>query len=273
VKLWIHLVEARIHWGFSIRTFPGSATQHSHSIPPPTTILGALAYGFTATGLIKNEIVEKNGILYSSAIEIVEDFWPIYITVSLKNLGVVPPKTLQMIKYLSAFYRAWLDIRERAGALALAELRSPIGIGYTVIPTTAIRIAIISRKRMPSEALWSIVRLGSKESIASVIAISTIEAEPIQPYNEVDTQFVFPAEIIREGEPQNLNYLRETMPFPITKDEWTWVYTISPKPGRPPLREVIIPIGNYVRLDPRKISASIIPIEKDMILIPQGIFS
>jgi len=274
MRVWVHLIDVRIHWGFSVRTFPGSAAQQSYLILPPTTILGALAYGLTSTGFVKSEVYEKDGIIHSAAIKLIEEFWPIYATVELRDPTIAPPRSLQMIKYLSAFYRAWLlDVETKIQSLKLAELRSPIGVGYTVAPTATLRVAIIATREIPREALWSIVRLGSRESLASVLNVSIVKAEVSKPQKGIiETRFAFPYEVISGEGIRSSNYIRETIPFPITRDEWVWVYALTPKPGRPPLREVIMPIGgDPVKLDGSQISAFIVPVEDYTLILPQGV--
>jgi len=271
VKLWVHVVEARIHWGFSVRSFPGSAAQQSHIIPPPTTILGAVAYGLTSAGLIRGEVYERDGSVYSSAARVVEEFWPVYATAGFKDIPVAPPRSLQMIKYLSAFYRAWADVEEKARSLALPELRSPIGIGYTAAPASVIRIALVAGKRIPSGALWSIVRLGSRESLVSVLDVAAAEAEPSEPTKEVSTGFAFPAHVVAPGGILGVGFVREVIPFPVTIDEWLWIYSVTAKLGGPPLREVIVPIGEPVRVDGSKLSALVVPAGADRIIVPRGL--
>ncbi len=237
-SLYASTVIARIHWGFSIRAFPGSGPQHSYVVPPPTTVIGALAY---SSGM-GSEYYVKDEELYSSAAQFVEEYWPFYVVTSLLDTEIPLPKSLQMIKYFSAPYRAYADIGGIFSRMIVSELRSPISIGYVVAPCWEIAVIFLSKKPLRRQALWSLSRLGSKESLVSASNVHTlsIEVKKVKAGDEVENINTYVlADLIEMYKSRGAVY-SEPLPFPLTKDEWITYYSLRRK-GTSPIRNTLIP--------------------------------
>ncbi len=237
-EVYVSIAIAKIHWGYSVRAFPGSTTQHSYFALPSTTIVGALAYHY-------NRFIEvhQGEDMYLSPMKFVEDFWPIYSTISFLDLEVPLPRTLQMIKYLSAPYRARADVSSIYDRLAVSELRSPIGIGYVVAPTQRIAIVVVSGKPIPRDVVWSIVRLGNRESLVSIDEVYSerTRIEYLSLGTEVrDINTLTPKFLVKNCVGL---YHEESIPLPLTLDEWKWIYSYRARIQRAPiLRAVLLPL-------------------------------
>ncbi len=258
-QLFASIAMLRIYWGFSVRTFPGSGPQQSYVTPPPTTIIGALSYAANIDGELH---VDKNNI-YSSATKFVEHYWPFYVAASFPDLRIPPIRSTQLIKYFSAPYRAFMDVSEVAKRLSLSELRSPVPLGYALAPTQFMAIIFVSSKPLEKHILWSITRLGSKESMVSVhnVCVSKLDVEPYeegQLVENVNTYILL--DLIKGNEIFSSlasTYIIENMPYPLKKDEWLGHYAIT-NHKLAPQRTIVIPFDRVnVRTSKRVIVAEV----------------
>ena len=52
-------IDLDLHWGFSSRPLRLSKTRDSYLLPPPTTVIGALSYGYAVTSKLPEELGES----------------------------------------------------------------------------------------------------------------------------------------------------------------------------------------------------------------------
>lgn len=243
MHVFVHVVEARIHWGYSIRSYPGSGPQPSFTVIPPTSLVGALAYAMDTRG----EYVSRNGEIYSGAIRFVEEYWPFYITTSFTDLEIPPVRSLQMIKFFSAPYRAFADVEEVIARLNLTELRSPIQLGYTVIPLQTLSILIVSRKRIDPRVLWSISRVGSKESHVSVINVCTSQTELVLKHAQDRVDIIntcTPSDMLLRYTAPKL-VLTEAIPYPLSFNDWLNYFEVYTRKSVPSVN-VVLPLPEII---------------------------
>ncbi|MCS7114489.1 MAG: type I-A CRISPR-associated protein Cas5a [Candidatus Bathyarchaeota archaeon] len=241
IKLHATIVTIRIHWGYSVRTFPASATQKSFTIPPPTTIVGALAQAYALVSGVNREYsnIEQPFTTYTA--EFVEQFGIKHTAIHLPE--AINEHNLQTIRYFTMPVQAPdSDVQRFSNTLRIAEMFGPVQIGYVACPQQALTLIILSRRPIPKAAAWSITRIGSRESFVYVQAVHQSEAHLMQaPEGEV-IHFVntsFYAELAQPQPPGNC--LIERAPSPITKEEWLRWYSFK---FHPPAieRNLVIPL-------------------------------
>lgn len=185
-------VEGEFHWGFSVRYSGPSAAAQSYPVPPPTTLLGALA-----RGLANSEAIWRNGSLWSSTIILLDYAKAVtfrYMKCSSHIVALPAPYT-DLIRLFRAPYirKDHRRPEERDRWFGVA------GFGKIYAPITAFEIVYIFDKGVlksfPEEKLLhaalSITNLGSKESLVSIQRAELgIAQETRSEY--VITEFYFP---------------------------------------------------------------------------------
>ena len=166
-------VKATAPWGWSIKAPGQSAAQTPIPVPPPSTLLGALAYPyFTFKGW--PELIFENGAYYSPAYKLLEQVSYAAFGISTSVATVHQDLTKNVIApYLRQPHRKissnWF------GAQAM---------GKTINPNGKIEIAYVLRPGADEagllKAAWSITRLGSKEGIIAVEDASVQEVVPAE---------------------------------------------------------------------------------------------
>jgi len=217
-------IRVEYHWGFWIRVPGTSKYQSTLPIPPPTTLIGALSYP-----LIKHEAVELNGSpIRGETLSIHENptspamILEKYIVAAssyLENLAMVWE---DLNKYNTVLFhettkekdeeklaggRRYL-MKYRTGALPLGKVYYPNG-GLTATFLIDANIRDIVKGNLERElekAAWEITRIGSKESIVSVIDVQLTTAKPMNE-KRVKTKYYFPAVLGNVG--MGSSYYRE----------------------------------------------------------------
>ncbi len=270
------VIHCCLHWGFSVRAFPGSAVQPSFLIPPPSTIIGALTKGIMWN--VSKELFFVSDGIVSPIYRFIEDYWPFYITV-LVDTDLAPARTKIAIRYMTGIYQAKLTVEQWAKSLMPAQFFAPVQVGYTVIPGSSLYIIYIGDKLPPKTALWSLNRLGSKESMVSVIDVYTYEVEATEIKKDDKVEVVntctpsFLIKDITEG-----MYIVEEIPFPLSKDEWLLHARVIPCPShRVMLRPIHIPLNPSKGLVDVTVRDDVYEVELDMghkvlhIIMPRSI--
>lgn len=218
MKYYVSVINVKTHWGFSVRTYPASATQISYTAPPPTSIIGSLACAYSA---LKNNHREymwgDQEHFYSYVAEFVDDFNIVYATACI--LSELRTSTLQTIRYFTMPYQApKKDIETFSKHLKVSEMFAPIQLGYVVYDQLA--LIIVSGKEIPTNVLWSVTRLGSKESIISVnnVIKKEIKLRKISKGEYIKVNTYVPLDLGVVEAPSS--FVMEKMPFPITKNDW-----------------------------------------------------
>lgn len=172
------------HWGYSLLAYTGTKSRPALRFPAPTTLVGALAYPLAKLlGWPEN----YNG---SSSAEKVRKF--------LEGVYVSANGPLIIHGDLSKIW--WYKVRERrvvSDAAALQRIFSPrpviLELLYIIDKKSIESIVGEDWEKILLAAASSLSRLGSKESIISVLDVKIGEAIS-QEAEELKTRFMFPLE-------------------------------------------------------------------------------
>ncbi len=202
------------HWGFLINYFGFTKSRPAIRIIPPTTLIGALAYGLN---LGKGEVY--NG--YSAAEKIRRIF-----------KGVHLKADTPLLEYNDLNRVIFYKVREKkivSDAVAIGKIyTAPLGYLKLVYLIDENEAGKVLGEKWLNELIvsaWSICRIGARESIVSVVNVEASKAEVIDD-EIVKTSFYFPLRVSDE------RYLKgKFMIFNVV--DWTSYpigdYTLAPK--------------------------------------------
>jgi len=207
-------IEGTFHWGFWVRIPHTSKQQSVLPIPPPTTLLGALAFPLVRGGFIKNDgnklgeyilCASCKEVDFKSTAALLEDavfgcsaylsdkgmLWEDlsrYITLQFQT------KTQHKEEEIAAGGRRYLD-KYRMGAINAGKIFYPNGkmtFFYLINPDIFAQLLAPPWDRTLEDACWNICRIGSKESIFSVKKVSMMDCS--EHSNEtIKTKLYFPS--------------------------------------------------------------------------------
>ncbi len=259
----------RVHWGLSSRAWFGSASQPSYLLPPPTTILGALAKTLYDLGLLDSHefmlaTVRSGSILASGAsaiAKILGERW--WVTAAWLSPSL---RTRILIRYFTGPYQSHKTRRQDLPAkLTVSELFAPVKLGYTMSPhgRLAVLIAVEDGDIDAVETgLRHVSRLGSKESFVDPLAVYEASLEEERDAGEVATPWL----TLRDCAARiRGNYVAEKTPIPLNTLELICSYSAEPctKLGSnltryAVLREAIHPrYPGWVRIEPERDGCSV----------------
>ena len=167
------LVKANLLWGFSTKIQSQTATQDAIPLPPPTTVLGALASSYARYFGLPETIYLK-GRKASTAVELLHKGVIKYATSGLINaIGV---KHSDMLRNIMLPYQRHKEPRyhfavHSMGRVYVISNRSDLVLVYLVNDQF---IDLVSK------LAWGITAIGSKEGIISVSDVSVIELSDIK---------------------------------------------------------------------------------------------
>jgi len=229
----LRAIKARIkfHWGFILRQPLYTAVQPSTKYPTLTSIIGALSYGLSKVKALPEVSVIDNH-LYSTAIEFLKlSTWITYaLHLPSPELGVVETRDINKV-VLS------LGIRREnifPGSRFIWGIQAH---GKVYLPGVDMDICVFTRNEYADivfKASWLLSRLGSKESLVSVINVRILDVKEISMKN-VKTRFITLSDTVEkvlEGIYDEVN-----MPCPCT--EW-WKLGVVKNPSRF-LRKFLVP--------------------------------
>ncbi len=184
-KFFYIKVGLNTHWGYSFRRTIFSKTRDSYLLPPPTTLIGALAYGLAKIKGLPEEVLIKGVKDWASSSELLRE--------ELTSVHVRVNSPLHHHSDLSRIW--WFRKRERRSkfdAVALGKVYT--SLSYSNEPhLDIIYIFNESTKDKIKEliaATYSITRLGCKEAIVSVKNVNYGYAEVISD-ESVSTSYSF----------------------------------------------------------------------------------
>lgn len=216
MKYYISTIFINMHWGFSIRKYPASAAQISYTVPTPPSIIGSLACAYSSLNNNHREYSLLDNI-YSYSMEFIEKFNIKYASACIQSNTI--SSTLQTIRYFTMpFQSPKKNIETFSRHLEVSEMFAPLQLGYTVCDRLI--LTVISCKEIPLNTLWSITRIGSKESSAYVTDAfeEEIEPEEVSAGIYIKTNSYIPINLgVAEGPS---NFIIENMPFPLSINEW-----------------------------------------------------
>jgi len=221
----------RVHWGLSSRAPWGSIVQPSYLLPPPTTVVGALARSAYSLGVLRGGEFVRLGPVVSGAFKLMDKFRIRWVTSAwlspVTRVGIP-------IAYFAAPYRAIYDTVD-----TVLEKRQPprqlfsfLEVGYVVAPQSLLAIAMVVEAddeecRNLLDVAMHVSRIGSKESFVDPLYVALYETEEVTHRgNVIRTGWLTLRECFN-GEIEG-SYTIEKTPMPLTKDEWLCWYSVNP---------------------------------------------
>ncbi len=185
------VVDVELHWGFSSKTPLATAAQPTFKLPPPTTLLGALAYAINYGG---PEVEISGNILRSPVTKLFNYIpWITMRTIHPDNPGLLV-ETLDINRVSLVLGIRAQNIKE---PLDIWGIQPHGKIVFPCMEIEAIYFVKSDRVEEVARAAWGIVRIGTRESLASVrsvevrslrmISIAEIEIIHVTPLNLIST--------------------------------------------------------------------------------------
>jgi CRISPR-associated protein Cas5 subtype I-A len=156
-----YLVTMRTHWGYSIRNYFASKATDTYIVPPLNTVIGALGMAYSARRGFHVENL-KDG---SSSKKFIDKIKYVAFSFDYK-----PIKFTTMIRFSTSIY--WVTTHDIQRGIPVSNLFAPIQLGVNSYFNGVIRMLILTH--LDKGDLYSITRLGSKESIVSVKAVEEV---------------------------------------------------------------------------------------------------
>ncbi|MEM0382120.1 MAG: type I-A CRISPR-associated protein Cas5a [Nitrososphaerota archaeon] len=187
------LINLEFVWGFQSKIVGYSKTSPSFTYPPPTTILGAIA----------EHVAKENMLGEGSAKEIISKLSSNLLAIGVRPINclsvkfsdinrLIATKITGGVLYPSPTSLSGSFDAPATGKTILASLdKNPPTLRlYLVFKNSG--VGKIGNKELIIDeyAMWSIHRLGSKESIVSVVDVEKFKPQKLT--GEVTTQFSFP---------------------------------------------------------------------------------
>ncbi|MEM3546008.1 MAG: type I-A CRISPR-associated protein Cas5a [Candidatus Bathyarchaeia archaeon] len=187
-------VRLALSWGFASRVTLFSKTRKALSIPPPTTLIGALAYPLT----IYKKSPENISLNLSSA----SLFKGLIISVhaSLKSLFSYYGDINRVNWYHKPVRLAKSDAvsLEKVYLTPMEDSIYPLLDSiYVFNPKVGGKISEFNWQETLECLAWSITRIGPREGLVSPLEVKTDILEP-QHLKEVETDYYFPLNLVEE---------------------------------------------------------------------------
>jgi CRISPR-associated protein Cas5 subtype I-A len=166
-----YLVTLRFHWGYSIRNYFASRVTDTYIVPPLNTVIGALAMANCARNGIHIENVSgaSNAKNFASRIK--------YAAFMLKYR---PIKFTSLLRYSTSIY--WLTAHDIQRGTKPYRLFNAMQFGFNSYLNGIMNMLIVTD--LDKADLYSITRLGSKESIISVLDVKEVTGKNISKVNK-----------------------------------------------------------------------------------------
>lgn len=198
------------HWGFSVRKPFFSAQQPTFRVPPPTTLMGALARAFaSASGW--PETFRSNGGLFSSAARLYRACpWATAAIVDENVLpSVGPVETRDVMRAVIAHYLRRENVEPGAVMFAPQPHGKVYAPGFKLL--AAFLFTDDGEAREASRLAWSICAVGCKESLVSVEDVRLLSLDRVSD-RLVETRFYFEKALARKG--PATGFIEEDMTMP-----------------------------------------------------------
>jgi len=186
-------VDVEFIWGFQAKVAGYSKTSPSFYYPPPTTILGAVAESLAK----ENNIGEKKGK------EIIPRLAQNLLALGIRPLNCVPIRFSDINKLIAIKITGGVlypDAKDLFGSfdapatgktlLTTLDKQPPTLRIFLVFITKEITLDERKEMILDKSVLWNIHRIGTKESIASVVDVD--EFSPDKRSGRAETQYSFP---------------------------------------------------------------------------------
>ncbi len=152
---YVVLLKVRTPAGISVYHPLATTTAPSYPLPPPTTLVGALAYPYLRITSSK-EIIEDSEDSYSPTMLILDKV--LYATAGAE--GWVPTRDVERVYQL---------VYQRKDRWDSVDLAYTIGVrGITHYPDNKLYVLYILKDRELAKYAYGIIRIGRKESLVSI---------------------------------------------------------------------------------------------------------
>jgi CRISPR-associated protein Cas5 subtype I-A len=214
------------HWGFWVRTPYTSRYQSSLSIPPPTTLIGALVNPLISLGYVRlNGIDGEVVMLEDKQASPIAEFKDMIPTASFYYDNAFAFSYSDINRYIGLHFQTTTKDKERekaAGgrrylpeyrfmALKVGKVTAPSSNGvacYLIDEEEVERLLGKDWKHAIQIAAHSINRIGSKESIVSVDSVNMIEDVKVRnPSERINTKCYIPLRCTDEGSVEGTYYI------------------------------------------------------------------
>ncbi|HLI46854.1 MAG TPA: type I-A CRISPR-associated protein Cas5a [Geobacterales bacterium] len=159
------VISLRFHWGYSIRTYFASKMSDAYLIPPKSSIIGAIARSISARNGSRVEYYIKDSKVMGSSALAYENTIKDY-AIKLEGYPLRFNTLLRLLVY--PYWVTKFDIEKGE-----SNFFNVVETGMVSYPGGLIRLLLVS-ETLEKEDLFSIIRLGSKESITSVVKIEEV---------------------------------------------------------------------------------------------------
>jgi CRISPR-associated protein Cas5a/b/c len=222
------LVEGVFHWGFSVRIVTESAGAQHYLYPPPSTLIGALAYGVSAVkGLPECEVQGSRGSApLRSMVALVHKAvrWAVFAfsdepSASRRTAAVGYSDFIRAFRlpYQRGARHTWEQLDMWYGVNAQGKVYA-CGAGFKVLYFVDERglkeLGLDERDLL--KAVCSIVRLGARESLVSVVSAYVTRDVEIRRAGDVrgplEIEYYFPARLAKDVEYAELVHLPKLDP-------------------------------------------------------------
>ncbi|MEM1898807.1 MAG: type I-A CRISPR-associated protein Cas5a [Sulfolobales archaeon] len=183
------VVKARIFWGYSIKQPTQTAAQDSIPLPPPTTVLGAIAAPYAKYFKLP-ETLKIGGNTYSTTAKLLIDDLIKYCSAGLLESTAV--KYSDTSRSIMLIYQKHKERKYHFAAQAVGKVYTPSWKENLLL------VYIVDDKysELISKISWGIISLGSKEGIVSVCDVITSDVKKLEVRNQlVKTPFITPSRI------------------------------------------------------------------------------
>ena len=185
------LTEIVFSWGFFIKPPYLSLGGQSIPYPPPTTLIGALAYPYMRYRNDYREIVFIRGKPHSPAVELLDK-------VKYAVLGFPSPLAIQVTDINKYYTYAYLRKEHRRNEKMWSSV---VGVTKTYSPVKAIIAYLVNEKytELVEKIARGITRIGSKESIVSVTRTSVVKKPVEKNVKLAKTMFPTPVHAVKQA--------------------------------------------------------------------------
>jgi CRISPR-associated protein Cas5a/b/c len=210
------LVEGVFHWGFSVRLVTESAGAQYYPYPPPSTLIGALAYGVSAIKGLPECIISPAGKGSNAILSTVAQIHRAVRWATFAYSSKFPQRPVGAVGY-SDFIRAFRLPYQRGQRHTWDQSEMWYGVnahGRVYACGAGFKsIYLINEKGLKELELsetdllrgaYSVVRIGARESLVSVFSAEVTRDVKVQMPEEVkeplDIEYYFPARLAKDVE-------------------------------------------------------------------------
>jgi len=258
IKAYIEL-----HWGYSVKKPLYTATQPSFKIPPPTALLGALAYSASVIEGDYREIVKIGDDLGSKVLKYL-DVCP-WVTYRLLDheFRHVDTRVLAETKDIVRIIQS-LGVRTEHIRVGSPMLWGIATYGKVFMPGSFIEALFMAKEEGLEKYVWGLTRLGTRESIISVSKAESVSFEVVNGVDEVETVYLFPKSLAMQVRGEY-----DVIELPKPQPEW-FIFKLGKVPSEL-IEHFIVPVKGSVKVRPSS-EACVIKIyepKETYVLIPR----